>query len=197
MKRIWIAIVKLCGWRFRLPDTDSRPEVMRCVYAAAPHTAVSDFLIGIAYMWSIGTPGHIFIKKEFFRWPLGSLLRHYGCVPIDRGNPKNGIVEQAVQGFREHENYAVILTPEATRKPVRRWKRGFWEIATRAGVPIVPVYIDFIRKEIGMFDTMWPTSDSAADMLRLRSLYHKEMAKRPDHFIEISDLTTTSLDDNK
>ncbi|MBR4738796.1 MAG: 1-acyl-sn-glycerol-3-phosphate acyltransferase [Bacteroidales bacterium] len=184
MKRIWIALVKLCGWRFRLPDTASRPEVMRCVYAAAPHTAVSDFLIGIAYMWTVGAPGHIFIKKEFFHGPLGRLLRRYNCVAIDRGNPKNGIVEKAVQGFSENSDYAVILTPEATRKPVRRWKRGFWEIARRAGVPIVPVYIDFQHKEIGLFDTLWPTDDYTSDVQRLRSLYHKEMAKRPAQFIE-------------
>ena len=191
MKRIWIAIVKLCGWHFAMPDKASRPEVMRCVYAAAPHTAISDFLVGIAYMWSVGTPGHIFIKKEFFRWPLGAPLRHFGCVAIDRGNPKNGIVAQAVQGFREHQNYSVILTPEATRKPVRRWKRGFWEIAKGAGVPIVPVYIDFSRKEIGMYDTFWPTDDYASDVHRLHSLYRKEMAKRPEQFIEASALENT------
>ena len=185
MKRIWIAIVKLCGWRFRLPDTGLRPELMRCVYVAAPHTAVSDFLVGIAYMWTVGAPGHIFIKKEFFRWPLGVLLRRYGCVAIDRGNPRNGMVGKAVQGFAENSDYAVILTPEATRKPVQRWKRGFWEIATRASVPIVPVFIDFQHKEIGLFDTIWPTDDYEADVRRLRSLYNKEMAKRPEQFVEM------------
>ena len=184
MKRIWIAIVKLCGWRFRLPDVASRPELMRCVYAVAPHTAVSDFLVGIAYMWTVGTPGHIFIKKEFFRWPLGALLRHYGCVSIDRGNPKNGLVERAVEGFRAQRDFSVIITPEATRKPVRRWKRGFWEIATRAEVPIVPVYIDFGHKEIGMFDTVWPTANREGDIRRVWSLFRKEMAKRPQQFIE-------------
>lgn len=185
MKRIWIAIVKLCGWRFRMPDMMARPELMRCVYVAAPHTAVSDFLVGIAYMWTIGTPGHIFIKKEFFRWPLGSLLRHYGCVAIDRGNPKNGLVGRAVQGFRDNQEFSVIITPEGTRKPVQRWKRGFWEIATRAEVPIVPVFIDFGRKEIGMFDTYWPTADREEDIRRLRALYSKDMAKRPEQFIEL------------
>lgn len=185
MKRIWIAIVKLCGWRFRLPDLGLRPELMRCVYVAAPHTAVSDFLVGIAYLWRVGVPGHIFIKKEFFRWPLGNLLRHYGCIAIDRGNPRNGLVGKAVKAFEEHRDFTVILTPEATRKPVHRWKRGFWEIATRAGVPVVPVYIDFLHKEIGLFDTIWPTDDYEADVRRVRSLYRKEMAKRPKQFIEV------------
>ena len=184
MKKIWIAIVKLCGWKFVLPDKRMRPEVMRCVYAEAPHTAVSDFLIGIAYMWELGTPGHIFIKKEFFKWPVGGLLRRFGCVSIDRGNPKNGLVERAVRGFEENSEFSVIITPEGTRKPVRRWKRGFWEIATRAGVPIVPVYIDFSKKEMGIFDTIVPSGDMDADMRKLRSLYRKEMAKRPNQFIE-------------
>ena len=185
MKTLWIAIVRLCGWHFAMPDKASRPELMRCVYAAAPHTAISDFLVGIAYMWTVGAPGHIFIKKEMFFWPIGKLLLHYGCVPIDRGNRHNGMVEKAVQGFRDNKEYSVILTPEATRKPVHRWKRGFWEIAKRAGVPIVPVYVDFSRKEIGLFDTLWPTDDHEADIHRLRSLYRKEMAKRPDQFIEV------------
>ena len=185
MKRVWIAIVKLCGWHFVLPALESRPELMRCVYVAAPHTAVSDFLVGIAYMWTVGAPGRIFIKKEMFRWPIGKLLLRYGCVPIDRGNRHNGMIEKAVQGFRDNKEFAVILTPEATRKPVHRWKRGCWEIATRAGVPIVPVYVDFSRKEIGLFDTLWPTGDCEADLRRIRALYRKEMAKRPEQFIEI------------
>ena len=186
MKRLWIALVKLFGWRFILPDKQLRPEVMRCVYAEAPHTAVSDFLVGIAYMWELGVPGHIFIKKEFFRWPIGGLLRRLGCVSVDRGNPKNGMIEKAVEGFRNHKQYAVIITPEGTRKPVKRWKRGFWEIATRAGVPIVPVYIDFSCKEVGLFETLHPTDDMEADMRHLRSLYRKKMAKRPGQFIELN-----------
>lgn len=188
MKQIWIAIVKLFGWKFILPDKTKRPEVMRCVFVEAPHTAVSDFLVGIAYMWELGTPGHIFIKKEFFRWPIGGLLRRFGCVSIDRGNPKNGLVERAVQGFADNREFSVIITPEGTRKPVRRWKRGFWEIAKRAQVPIVPVYIDFSKKEMGLFDTMSLSDSMDDDMLRLRQLYRKEMAKRPAQFIEVSDL---------
>ncbi len=83
MKKIWIAIVKMLGWDFRLPEPGSRPELERCVFAVAPHTAVSDFLIGAAYLWSLDTNGHIFIKKEFFVWPIGGLLRKLGGIPID------------------------------------------------------------------------------------------------------------------
>lgn len=185
MRRLWIAIVKLCGWHFALPPSGLRPEVMRCVFAVAPHTSVADFIVGIAYMWELGTPGHIFIKKEFFRWPLGGLLRRYGCVSIDRGNRRNGLVERAVECFAREREFSVVITPEGTRKPVHRWKRGYWEIATRAGVPVVPVYIDYARKEIGLFDTLQPTGDPEADTARLRSLFSREMARHPDQFVEI------------
>lgn len=184
MKKIWIAIVKLWGWRMVCPTVEERPELLHCVFVEAPHTSVYDFVVGIAYMWTLGVPGHIFIKKEFFRWPLGGLLRRYGCVPIDRGNPKGGIVQMAVQGLKGSDRYSVILTPEATRRPVRRWKRGFWEIATQAGVPIVPVCIDFGKREARLFDTLWPTDNWEKDQRRLHQLYNKRMARHPEGFVE-------------
>ena len=186
MKRIWIAIVKLLGWRLRLPAEGERPELQRCVFVVAPHTAVSDFLVGAAYLWALGVDGHVFIKKEFFRWPLGGVLRRLGCVAVDRGNRHNDMVGAAVRGFAEGGPFSVVITPEATRKPVHRWKRGFWEIARQAGVPIVPAYIDFGRKEVGLFDSLLPSDDYEADVRAIRSLYRKSMAKRPDHFIELN-----------
>lgn len=185
MKRIWIAIVKLCGWRFHLPEAGTRPEVDRCVFAVAPHTAVTDYLVGTAYLWQLTAHGRIFIKKEFFRWPLGGLLKRLGAIPIDRGNRHNDMVGAAVREFDKGLPLALAITPEATRKPVKRWKRGFWEIARRAHVPIVPAYIDFGKKEIGLFDTFWPTDDFEADVRTIRALYRKEMAKRPSQFIEV------------
>lgn len=185
MKRIWIAIVKLCGWHLLLPGKGERPELGRCVIVVAPHTAVSDFLVGAAYLWSLDINGIIFIKKEFFHGLLGVLLRRLGAVSIDRGNRHNDMVGTAVAAFSGNEMLSIIITPEATRKPVKRWKRGFWEIARKAKVPIVPAYIDFSKKEVGLFDTMTPSEDFNADVVKIRRLYHKGMAKRPWQFVEI------------
>lgn len=185
MKRIWIAIVKLCGWRFILPDKGNRPELQRCVFVVAPHTAVSDFLVGAAYLWALDVGGHIFIKKEFFRWPLGGLLRRLGAIAIDRGNRHNDMVGVAVREFAKGDTFTLAITPEGTRKPVRRWHRGFWEIARQAGVPIVPAYIDFGHKEIGLFDTIIPSDSFEADVQKIRRLYRSDMAKRPSQFVEV------------
>lgn len=185
MKKIWIAIVKLCGWNLLLPGMGERPELQRCVFVVAPHTAVSDFLVGAAYLWSLDVNGHIFIKKEFFRWPLGGILKKLGAIPIDRGNRHNDMIGTAVREFAKGGPYSLVITPEGTRKPVRRWKRGFWEIAHSAGVPIIPAYIDFGKKEVGLFAAI-NTTDYDTDLNAIRSLYCKEMAKRPDQFIELN-----------
>jgi 1-acyl-sn-glycerol-3-phosphate acyltransferase len=91
-----------------------------------------------------------------------------------------------VREFAKGDRLSLVITPEATRKPVKRWKRGFWEIAHQAGVPIVPAYIDFGKKEVGIFESFYTTDDYEADVRYIRSLYRKEMAKRPNQFVEIN-----------
>ncbi len=187
MKKIWIAIAKLGGWKFILPDKGSRPEVDRCVFAVAPHTSSADYMVGTAYLWQVSKNGKIFIKKEYFKGPLAPILRHLGCISIDRGNRKNDMVGTAVHEFAKGGPLSIAITPEGTRKPTKRWKRGFWEIAHQAGVPIVPAFLDFSRKEIYLGEAIWTTDDQETDILKVRSLFKKEMAKHPENFVEVSD----------
>ena len=185
LKRIWIKLVKLCGWKLIIPKEGTRPELEHCVFIVAPHTSALDFIIGATYLWSCCSNGKVFIKKEFFRWPLGGLLRGLGCISVDRGNPKNDMVGTAVKEFNENEKFSIAITPEGTRKPVKRWKSGFWRIAHEAKVPIVPTYINFKTKEIGVYDTIYSTDNYEADLLKVRKLYKKDVAKHPDQFIEV------------
>ena len=48
MKRIWIAIVKLFGWKFDLPAADRQAEMDRCVIIMVPHTSAYDYFVGAA-----------------------------------------------------------------------------------------------------------------------------------------------------
>ena len=75
MKKIWIAIVKLMGWKFFIPDKKERPEIAHCVLIMAPHTAVADYFVGAAVMFAAGTNPRIFIKKEFFNFITRPLLK--------------------------------------------------------------------------------------------------------------------------
>ncbi len=185
LKKIWIKLVKLLGWKFNLPEKGSRPEVEKCVFVVAPHTSAWDFIIGATYLWSCCSSGKIFIAKEFFFWPLGPFLRGLGAISIDRKSRKNHMVDAAVNEFSKNERLSIVITPEATRKPVKRWTHGFWEIARQANVPIVLAYVDFKKKEMGLFDTIWPSEDCKADLKKVRSYYRSDMAKYPEKFIQL------------
>ena len=103
LKKIWIKLVKLCGWKFNLPEKGSRPEVERCVFVVAPHTSAWDFIIGATYLWSCCSNGKIFIAKEFFFWPLGPFLRGLGAISIDRKSHKDYMVKAAVEEFKNNK----------------------------------------------------------------------------------------------
>jgi 1-acyl-sn-glycerol-3-phosphate acyltransferase len=78
----------------------------------------------------------------------------------------------------------LALSPEGTRKPVPRWKTGFHRIALGAGVPIVPVWVDYRSRVIGLGAPIQPTPDEAADVVKIRTLFRKEMALHPERYIE-------------
>lgn len=171
MKRLWIAITKLFGWKYDLPDEDVIRRMHHCVLIEAPHTSIYDFLLGASCIWHIGLNGRFFIKKEFFVFPIRGFLKRCGALPIDRGNRSNHIVENAVRALNENKNITVIITPEGTRKKVRRFKRGFYEIATQAGVPIALTYINYKTRHMGIGPLVVPTGDFDSDMRRILDFY--------------------------
>jgi len=188
-KKFWVWLVKLLGWKLNLPEKGSSLErkVRRCVFVVAPHTSMLDFLIGASYLWACCPNGKVLIKKEFFWWPLGVILRKLGCIPVKRGNRYNNIVDTAVTEFKESESLSIAITPEATRKLTNRWHRGFWDIANKAKVPIVMTYIDFSNKEIGILGIFKPTDDFEKDAFEISKCYIPEMAKYPEKYKQLPD----------
>lgn len=185
MKKLCIALVKLFGWKYDVPDPHgSRPEIEHAVYIMAPHTSVWDFLLGVTCLWVLKVNYGVFIKKEFFNFFTRRLLIHYGGVPIDRGNRHNHMVDQAVKLYAENERQVIVITPEGTRKPVRRWKRGFYEIAMQANVPIVLTYGDYKKKIMGVGPTFYPTGDFDADMVKIKEYYSQFTARHPEKYIK-------------
>lgn len=180
MRKFWIWMVKLCGWKFDIPDLRERPELTHCVVAVAPHTAVADFFVGAAVLFSVPTHPRIFMKKEFFNFITSPLLLRLGVVPVDRGNRHNNLVSRAVEELRKVDDTCIVLTPEATRKPVRRFKRGFYDIAMQAGVPIVLGYMDFKTKTAGYGPTIIPSGDYDADFRKMIDFFAPVHPKHPE-----------------
>lgn len=182
MKKLWILLVKCFGWKYNLPTLEECPELNRCVLIMAPHTCVEDFFVGAASVWKIGLNAKIFMKDSFFNWFTAPILNWAGVIPIDRGNKNNNLVGKAVEQFKNCERFTLVVTPEGTRKPVKRWKRGFYEIATQANVPIALSTLDYKTKTASIKMIFYPTGDFNADMIEIMKLYQDANAKYPDMF---------------
>lgn len=180
MRKIWIGLVKLFGWRFDVPSLEERPELMHCVVAVAPHTSALDFLVGPAVLHSVGVKPRIFIKKEFFNFFTRRILHAMGAVEVDRGNRHNNNVQFAVDYLKSNQDVCMVVTPEATRKAVKRFKRGFYEIALQAGVPIVLGYMDFEKKVAGYGPTIIPSGDFEKDCQLMIEFFKPVRPKHPD-----------------
>ncbi|MBQ3949402.1 MAG: 1-acyl-sn-glycerol-3-phosphate acyltransferase [Bacteroidales bacterium] len=190
MKKLWIAIVKLFGWKFDLPPADDLKRLHHCVLIEAPHTSIYDFLLGAACVWRMGLNARFFIKKEFFVFPLRHFLKWSGALPIDRGNKNNHMVDKAVEAFGKNDDFTVIITPEGTRKQVKRFKRGFYEIATNANVPIAITYINYKTRHMGVGPLIMPSGDFDADM-RIILDFYSNVAPRNDKGWNIELLKST------
>ncbi len=160
------AILKLKGWR----AVGEVPNLPKMVVIVAPHSSNWDFVIGIAYVMSKNVAVRYIGKRELFRWPMGSIMRWLGGIPIDRANPQ-GVVEQVVAEFKRVPGIVLGITPEGTRTRGVAWKTGFYRIAREAGVPIAPGFIDWGTKSVGLLAPFTPTGDQEADLNHLASLY--------------------------
>lgn len=169
------AVLRLCGWSL----VGEFPDVPKAVLIAAPHSSWWDGVWGLLMKVGIGADVHFMGKQELFRGPLGSLLRRLGGMPIDRGAAK-GVVEQMIDQFRQRDALWLGIAPEGTRKPVKRWKSGFWHIAHDAGVPIVTAWFNYPDKTIGIGPLFETSDDMETDLARLRAFYAPFKGKHRD-----------------
>ncbi len=165
-QRICRWLFKCSGWRL----VGELPNLPKLVLIAAPHSSWWDGFWGLLVKVALGARIHFMGKRELFWWPFGVLLRRMGGIATDRSAP-HGVVTQMVHQFQTQDRFWLALAPEGTRKKVVKWKSGFWHIAHRAGVPILPIYFHYPEKTIGIGEIIETTGDLAADMQRIRTFY--------------------------
>ncbi len=88
----------------------------------------------------LGLSPMVLIKKQAFFPPLGWLLKLFGGIPVDRANPQ-AMLEDITREIDRSQEYVLIITPEGTRGATDSLKSGFFRIAERAGLPIVPATV--------------------------------------------------------
>ncbi len=166
LSRVCRLILQWTGWRLR----GRFPDEPRLIIIGVPHSSNWDGILGLLMKIALGVDIRIMIKKELIDSPLGPLLRRLGMIGIDR-KAAIGVVGQMHQQFTTHERLWLGITPEGTRKQVKRWKSGFLRIAHAADVPIVPLCIDYPSKTFTLGELQYASGDVDADLDRIRALF--------------------------
>ena len=173
-------LLKRMGWTI---DGGAAPEE-KCVILGVPHTSISDFFVSYLFYTSIGHTAHIMIKKEFFFWPVGPLLRKLGCIPVDRSNGATVVRSVITEMENAKGEFHLCLAPEGTRKPVAKWKTGYHMIARAMNCPVYLGYFDWKTKHISAGSRFDPGENARADTDAIQKIYEdmKLGAKYPEKF---------------
>lgn len=166
--------LQMFGWRL----TNDFPSVPKAVVIGGPHTSNWDGVFTLAAMMQIGLNANLMIKDSAMKGPLGSLLRWLGAIPVDRSKA-GGVVEQSVEQFARHDKFAMVVSPEGTRSGAEQWKKGFYHIAYKAGVPIVITAADYQKKEITFLAVFTPTGDVEGDIQQIQQHYADVHPRHP------------------
>jgi len=165
------------GWEL----VGRKPPVEKYIIIVSPHTSMFDFVIGWMFCYLFGMKVSYLIKKEVFFFPLGPILRWLGGIPVDRSKNRH-LAEQMVRYFDKRKAFALIITPEGTRKKVTRLKRGFYRIAERARVPVYMGFIDMKHKKLGVGDEFVITGNFAHDLIQIKTFYRGMQGFHPERF---------------
>jgi 1-acyl-sn-glycerol-3-phosphate acyltransferase len=175
-------LLRLLGWRTR--GEFPRAGCERCVLIAAPHTSNWDLPFMIAFAMAFELHISWIGKTTLFHGPFGAFMRWLGGLPVRRGAPE-GQVDAIAEIFRQRPRLVLAIAPEGSRGRREHWKSGFYWIARRAGVPIVPGYLDYGTKTAGFGPTLWPSDSLHADMDQLRAVYAGKRGLYPDCFAPV------------
>ena len=158
--------LRLSGWRVE----GQFPADPRYVLIGAPHTSNWDFPLALGVCFACNVKIYWMGKSSLFRGLAGLVMRWLGGIPVNRDKP-GGLVGQMITAFGRQPELVLAIPPEGTRSRVSEWKTGFYYIAQRAGVPVLPVYVDGARKVVGIAPLFYPTGDLEGDLPKIRAIY--------------------------
>lgn len=150
----WVGriILKAMGWTLK----GQLPNRKQVIIIGAPHTSNWDLIIAMSAMLAVGLRFSWMMKKEAFFWPLGGLWKAMGGIPIDRGGDVD-VVGQISEYLQSNDNVWIGITPEGTRRKVKRYKKGYLRISYGTGAPIFIIGINGPTKEV-ILDKIWETT---------------------------------------
>ncbi|MGQ1929197.1 1-acyl-sn-glycerol-3-phosphate acyltransferase [Ornithobacterium rhinotracheale] len=171
----------LTGWKLK-NDLDIS-KIHSCVLVCAPHTSNWDFFYAVMAFWKLGIPMKLFIKDSWTKPWYGFVIKWLGGIGVDRSK-RNNLTDYAGELLKNSpEGLFLINSPEATRSFSPRWKKGFYYIAQKGGVPIVLAFCDYKKKEAGIGKIIDPATHSVEETLKIAEDFYRDVApKFPENF---------------
>jgi 1-acyl-sn-glycerol-3-phosphate acyltransferase len=167
-------LLRLLGWRI----VGQFPKQAKFVVAIAPHTSNWDFVIAVAAMLALQIKVRFLGKDAIFIWPFKVWLTRIGGIPVERST-SHGVVEQMVNMFDVSDKLVLAIAPEGTRRKTEQWKSGFLHIAHKAQVPVVPLSLDFGKKEIRVHHEMNIGGDIEQELVNIKAVFADIEPKNP------------------
>ena len=170
-----LAWYRFTGWR---PE-GRPPDIAKMVLLGASHTSNWDFPVFVGTVHAVGRKVRFIGKHSLFRWPLGGFMRGLGGVPVDR-RASQDLVAQIVAEFDRHDDFVLIVAAEGTRSRTTRWRTGYYQIALKAGVPIVCAGPDYPTRRGVFGPVIHPTGDYQADMAPAFAFFKSLRPRHPE-----------------
>ncbi len=172
-------IFRKLGWKI----VGNQPTQKKYIIAVVPHTSTTDFFMGMLISRIMRVKTFFLIKKDFFFFPLNLLLKLCRAIPVNRKAPKS-MISRVVKEINSREDFVLVVTPEGTRKKVKKWKKGFYYLAQKADIPIMPAALDYKNKIAYFGEVIHPIGDGEDNFHQLIKFY-KEVnptARHPEKF---------------
>ena len=170
------ALLKAAGWR----TVGEIPNIPQAVVLALPHTSNVDGVYAIPSLFALDLKISIMGKHTLFKIPgIAQLMHWIGVIPIDRSN-KGSVLQASIDKFKTGKPLFLGLSPEGTRDYTEKWKTGFYYLAMGAGVPILPVALDYNTKEIRFMSLVYPTGNMEADLPKIYAQYQGVIPRHPE-----------------
>ena len=172
----WL-LYKHLGWTAEV--TETHPD--KFIICLAPHTSNWDFPLGQLYAGACGMKSNFLMKREWFFFPLGILFRRLGGIPVYR-QKHSSMTDAMAETAKAAKEFKLCITPEGTRSPTPDWKKGFYFIALKAGIPILLYGVDYEKRLIKCTKTIIPSGDLEADMREIKLYFKDFKGKKPENF---------------
>ena len=158
--------INISGWTIKgmVPDEE------RIVIIAAPHTSNWDFVLAMLAIFGLNIKLRWLRKHSIFKPGFKNFFKWLGGIPVYRDNPSN-LIDNVVKIVKREKSIVIAMTPESTRKKVKRWKTGFLRIAKQTQSKILLISIDAPTKSIEIGKIFNPTGNSEDDLAFIQKYY--------------------------